>query len=82
MDQKMKRSILVRFERVQKMIATAEVTEATFVGAKAVRNAIPSRTVEFGCGHFGSQKTHTTSTIRNRKLAPIALAGQHGRPRR
>jgi hypothetical protein len=76
------RSILIKIERTWKMFATAQVTETSFILAKAVGIAIPSRTIEFGSGDFGSQKNHQTSTIRNRKRAIIALPGQHSYPRR
>lgn len=44
------RSILERFDRVLKMFATAQVTETSFILAKAVGNAPPSYAVECGCG--------------------------------
>jgi hypothetical protein len=44
----MKRAIVVRFKRVEEMIAPAKVAESAFVGAKQVRNTIPSSEVQFG----------------------------------
>jgi hypothetical protein len=48
-NQKVKRPIVVGFECIQKVITTAKVTKTTFVGAKTIRDAIPTNEVQFRC---------------------------------
>jgi len=77
-DEKMQRAVAVWSQRVQEVIAAAQITQPPLVGTQAVGQLVPDGEVKAACWDNRAQKSHTAATIGNRESPPVRLARQYG----
>src|SRR5882672_3982011 len=85
MDEEMQRPVIVRRDCVKEMVSATQITQASFIGPKGIRNSVPSCQVKFFRQQRRPHEPHSTSAVRDSKLPPVCLSSQNssaGRERR
>jgi hypothetical protein len=76
MNKEIEGPIVVRSNRIEKMISSAQVAEAAFVGPQMIRDGIPLVGIKILYGNRRADQPHPTSAIGNSETTPILLSGQ------
>jgi len=79
-NEKMKWSVVIRNNGIEKVISTAQVAQPAFVDSQRARYSVPACRIKVVCVDGGPHQTHSASTIGNCKPSPVALMGQNRRP--
>jgi hypothetical protein len=75
--QEMQRAIVVRRQRIQEMVPTAQITQRTFIGAQSFGHGVPTDKVEIVRRHAGPHKSHPAATVGHGKSPPVGLTRQN-----